>query len=96
MACLKSVIFDMDGVLVNTEPVHLKMYQRLLADYGKEMEYAVYAPCIGSTTRLLQKLLMDAYGVDIFTPENQRRIAGMRGKSWTGTAMGRFPGWPPL
>ena len=92
MACLKSVIFDMDGVLVNTEPVHLKMYQRLLADYGKEMEYAVYAPCIGSTTRLLQKLLMDAYGVDIFTPENQRRIARYEREILDRDGYGEIPG----
>ncbi len=31
---LKAIIFDMDGVLVDSEPMHLQSYQEILAVYG--------------------------------------------------------------
>lgn len=40
----KSVIFDMDGVLVNTEPIHFRMYQAFFREQGIELNYDYYAP----------------------------------------------------
>ena len=31
---LKAIIFDFDGVIADTEPIHLKMFQRVLAEEG--------------------------------------------------------------
>ncbi len=92
MPKLKSVIFDMDGVLVNTEPVHRKMYQRLLRDCGKELEDAVYAPCIGSTAARLQELVMEAYGIDILTQDNQRKLAQYEAEILEAEGYGEIPG----
>ena len=48
---MKAIIFDMDGVLVNTEPLHYECWKAALADEGVDMSYEVYKPCIGSTVR---------------------------------------------
>ncbi|HIH22808.1 TPA: HAD family phosphatase, partial [Candidatus Micrarchaeota archaeon] len=32
---LKGIIFDMDGVLVDSESFHLRAYNKILARYGK-------------------------------------------------------------
>ena len=39
---LRSVIFDFDGVLVDTEPMHLKAAQRVLADVGIALDVRDY------------------------------------------------------
>ena len=70
----KSVIFDMDGVLVNTEPIHFWMYQAFFREQGIELNYDYYAPSIGSTTEHLRGMLMEKYGIDIRKPENWARI----------------------
>ena len=34
---LKAVLFDMDGVIVDTEPLHRKSYFRMFEDVGIEV-----------------------------------------------------------
>lgn len=62
---MKAVIFDMDGVLINTEPLHFACWKKALASEGIDLEYEVYKPCIGSTHGYLQELLRAAYGDQI-------------------------------
>lgn len=66
---MKAIIFDMDGVLVNTEPLHYECWKAALADEGVDMSYEVYKPCIGSTVGYLMKLLKAAYGENISDAE---------------------------
>lgn len=61
---LKTVIFDMDGVLVNTEPLYYEVWKRTLKRHGLEIEYDKYKPCIGSTVEYLMELIYQNYGVD--------------------------------
>ena len=47
---MKAVIFDMDGVLINTEPLHYRCWKEILKEKnGIDLDYEVYLPCIGST-----------------------------------------------
>ena len=69
---MKAIIFDMDGVLVNTEPLHYECWKAALADEGIEMSYEVYKPCIGSTVGYLMELLRAAYGENISDVETLR------------------------
>ena len=66
------MIFDMDGVLVNTEPLHYECWKAALADEGIDMSYEVYKPCIGSTVGYLMKLLKAAYGETVSDAETLR------------------------
>ena len=59
---MKAIIFDMDGVLINTEPLHYECWKQTMADEGIEMSYEVYKQCIGSTIGYLLELLRNAYG----------------------------------
>lgn len=61
---LKGIIFDMDGVLINSEPFHYQVWKEALRRRGIDVDYEVYKPCIGSTVGFLMKLLHDAYGID--------------------------------
>lgn len=62
---LKGIIFDMDGVLINSEPFHYKIWEETLRRRGIRIEYEVYKPCIGSTIDFLMQILHDNYGVDL-------------------------------
>lgn len=61
---VKAIIFDMDGVLVNTEPLHYRMWKQVFENHGVMVAYDVYKRCIGSTAEYLMQLIYDNYGVD--------------------------------
>ena len=69
---MKAMIFDMDGVLVNTEPLHYECWKAALADEGVDMSYEVYKPCIGSTVGYMKKHKKDAYGEKNYAAETLR------------------------
>ncbi len=53
----------MDGVLINSEPVHYRVWKQTLAARGIELDYEIYKPCIGSTNGFLMDILHDNYGI---------------------------------
>jgi HAD superfamily hydrolase (TIGR01509 family) len=61
---IKAVVFDMDGVLVNTEPLHYRMWKQAFEGHGVLIGYDVYKQCIGSTAGYLMELIYQNYGVD--------------------------------
>lgn len=76
---IQCIIFDMDGVLINTEPVHFSIWKQICAEQGFELEYEVYESCIGSTVAYLQDLLQRAYGFSCRdNPEIQNRFAELK------------------
>ena len=42
MRKVKAVIFDMDGLLINSEKTWYQMYRRMLAPYGKSLSLEDY------------------------------------------------------
>lgn len=59
---MKAIIFDMDGVLVNTEPLHYKCWKEVVKEDGIDLEFNVYKACIGATRDVLLDILKDHYG----------------------------------
>ena len=60
---MKAVIFDMDGVLINTEPLHYRCWKEILKEKnGIDLDYEVYLPCIGSTRGFFMDLINENYG----------------------------------
>ena len=48
---LKAVLFDMDGVIVDTEPLHHKAYKMMFDDVGIDVSDAMYRSFTGQSTR---------------------------------------------
>lgn len=61
---VKCIIFDMDGVLTNTEPVHFELWQQVFRERGVDLDYEHYKGCIGSTFDYLCDLVFEGYGKD--------------------------------
>ena len=59
-----AVIFDVDGLLLDTERLMLNIWKQISKDYGFEMTDELYNAMIGRTNRDSEKMLMDTFGPD--------------------------------
>lgn len=72
---IKAVIFDMDGVLINTEPLHYQCWVEIFKErYGIDLDYEVYKPCIGSTRLHFMNLIKENYGITFESLEVSEKL----------------------
>ena len=72
---IEAVIFDMDGVLINTEPLHYQCWVEIFKErYGIDLDYEVYKPCIGSTRLHFMNLIKENYGITFESLEVMNQI----------------------
>jgi beta-phosphoglucomutase len=56
-----SLLFDFDGVLADTEPIHYECWRELLQPHGIQLDWGFYAKqCIGVSDRLMIQQLATA------------------------------------
>ncbi|BAO77186.1 HAD family hydrolase [Winogradskyella sp. PG-2] len=66
---LKAVLFDMDGVIVDTEPLHRKAYHQMFKDVNIDVNSELYESFTGQSTINICKRLVDHFRL-IDTPEH--------------------------
>lgn len=71
---LKSIIFDMDGVLVNSEPVHYRAYLMALEPWGKTFSYEEYKTYIGTTNAVILDGLIEKFKLPLTREEFNERM----------------------
>lgn len=71
---LKGVIFDMDGVLVNSEPLHYKAYYMVMEELGYEYPYQEYKRFIGSTNEKIIEDIKRKYNIALTYEEFLRKV----------------------
>jgi HAD superfamily hydrolase (TIGR01509 family) len=56
---LKAILFDLDGTLANTDPLHFKIWQELLKEQGIDMDHETYKTQISGrqNPEIIQDLL---------------------------------------
>jgi beta-phosphoglucomutase len=52
MERFKGAIFDLDGVVVDTVPIHFKAWKRMFAEYGKEFTFKDYKEKVDGIPRI--------------------------------------------
>lgn len=60
---LKAVLFDMDGVIVDTEPLHRKAYFQMFQSFGADVSAEFYASFAGAATKKVCQTVMDTFGL---------------------------------
>lgn len=61
----KAVVFDMDGVLVDSEPVHFKSCQEFLRPYNVNYSEADHGQFIGTTDEFMWKIYSEKYNIQV-------------------------------
>jgi HAD superfamily hydrolase (TIGR01509 family) len=62
---LKAIIFDMDGVIVDTEPLHYKAYHQMFNDVNIEVSESLYESFTGQSTFSICKQLVSLYNLPL-------------------------------
>ncbi len=61
---LKAVLFDMDGVIVDTEPLHRKAYYKMFDDLGISVDEDLYTSFTGSSTKKVCETLVGTFSLE--------------------------------
>ena len=59
---IRTVIFDMDGMIFSTEPIYFRCYQQAAEQYGKDFPYELFAQCVGISLEESTKILKNYFG----------------------------------
>ena len=78
---LKAVIFDFDGVIVDSEPLHYQVEKEMFREYGLEISYQEYCEYAGisetETYALIGKKYQIQFDASALLPEKIRRFKQM-------------------
>ncbi|ERN42888.1 haloacid dehalogenase superfamily [Rubidibacter lacunae KORDI 51-2] len=85
-----AILFDLDGTLVNTDPIHFKHWKVLLRDYGYEIDREFYDAKISGGTN--EAILADI--LPQLSPEQARDFAEYKEAQFraSGSDLQRLPG----
>ena len=76
-----SILFDFDGVLADTEPIHYQCWLEILAPYGIQPSWEYYErECIGISDRLMVERISTPAMFDEIWPQYARKQALFREK----------------
>jgi len=74
MRILKGVIFDLDGVVVNTVPIHFKAWKKMFSEYGIKFTFEDYKKYVDGIPRIEGcKAIMRGYPDNVINEAAERK-----------------------
>ena len=72
---IKGAIFDLDGTLLDTEPIYDEAAQQLINEFGngKKIEWDIKRFIIGTPSKVHCKIFVDSYNINLTPDEFQKR-----------------------
>lgn len=61
---IKAFIFDMDGVIVDSEPLHFEVSRRIMRDFGLELPDEAFHPYVGITNEQMWTDVIARYSLN--------------------------------
>lgn len=89
---INAIIFDMDGLMVDTEPLSRQAWADLLAEFGHKLDDAVYGRVIGRRADETAQILLAAYPL----PLSPTALISRKSKKLADLLNGRPPIMPGL
>lgn len=71
---LKALIFDMDGVLIDTEPLYFEAYRKAAESYGREYDLTLHRRIMGIPERDGLRLIVEHLGIEASLDEFRERV----------------------
>lgn len=62
---LKAILFDMDGVIIDSEPLHKQAYQKMFADYQITVSESLYESFTGQATLPICEHLCEYFSLSV-------------------------------
>lgn len=69
MAVIKAIVFDMDGLMVDSEPLARLAWEAVLARYGCRLDTATYGRMIGLRIEDSSQLVREKFGLEVAPAE---------------------------
>ncbi len=70
---ITTVIFDMDGLLFDTEPIYFECYKKAAAEDGLEFPYELFESCVGISREDASRFILQHFGPETDIPKMHRR-----------------------
>ncbi|XOV90409.1 MAG: HAD family hydrolase [Pseudomonadota bacterium] len=64
-----AIVFDMDGTLLDTEPLYTKASQAVLDEYGETYTPELKRQCMGGDSHTSAQIVIDAFGLPLTSDE---------------------------
>ena len=62
---IEAVIFDMDGVIFDTERIYLETWEKVFKDYGYNFRREVYIKCMGRGRKVVKQVFLEEFGKNL-------------------------------
>lgn len=93
---LRAVVFDMDGVLIDSEPIIRRAAQQAALPFGRTLSDELYADLLGLPGAQLEAALLAAFGADFPLGEYRRRFEQLYREDVGAHGICSKPGVPEL
>src|ERR1700730_12191590 len=93
---IEAIIFDMDGLMLDTEPLYRIAWKRASAECGFELTDEIYKSLVGRGRKDAERTLAETFGSE-FPPEKFRALAARyEEQEFAGPPMPKKPGLDEL
>jgi HAD superfamily hydrolase (TIGR01509 family) len=89
---MRAVIFDMDGLMVDSEPLARRAWERVLLDYGRNLDDVTFGRMVGLRLEESARLVQETYDLPADTAELGRKEEEAFGREMQATGVPAMPG----
>lgn len=89
---MKAVVFDMDGLMVDSEPLARRAWERVLLDYGRNLDDATFGRMVGLRLGESARLVQEVYDLPTSTTELARKEQEAFGDEMQASGVPVMPG----
>jgi len=89
---LQAIVFDMDGLMVDTEPLSRQVWQDILTDYGQTLRDETYAAMVGRRSDESVRLVLDNHDLPLTAAE----LTAIKTERWAACWQQGVPARPGL